>query len=168
MKFVVYAVLAIIFFPSLSRAEDITTGITSGGNNTCIGVCSGLSMTVSRCLEVSNALASLDPAPNDKTAPAIKLGAARITMALNATALRPVVEGVEKTRLEMLRSASDRAGHEITANSPEGREFAEKFQEVLDHPCPVTLARLRYEDLHLDTNEIPIQTLTSLGPMLDK
>lgn len=122
-------------------------------------------LTIAQCIEVGNAIAALDPPPADKDAPRYKLGAARLPLGLNLTALRAIGDNVEKARVEMRREAG---GEDLKADSPEGREFVRKFTELMDGPCPVTLSRLRYDDLHLETNEIPFQVITSLAPMLDK
>lgn len=122
-------------------------------------------LTIAQCIEVGNAIAALDPPPADKDAPRYKLGAARLPLGLNLTALRAIGDNVEKARVEMRREAG---GEDLKADSPEGREFVRKFTELMDGPCPVTLSRIKYDDLHLETNEIPFQVITSLAPMLDK
>lgn len=122
-------------------------------------------LTIAQCIEVGNAIAALDPPPADKDAPRYKLGAARLPLGLNLTALRAIGDNVEKARVEMRREAG---GENLKADSPEGKEFVRKFTELMEGPCPVTLSRIKYDDLHLETNEIPFQVITSLAPMLDK
>lgn len=121
-------------------------------------------MTVARCIELLNAITSLDPMPGVS---ALKLGSARLTLGLNSIALRPVADATEAARKALIREYSG-GKDSIEAASPQGVEFLAKFQEVMDRPCPVTLARLKFDDLHLDVNEISIPTINSLSVMLDK
>lgn len=121
-------------------------------------------MSVARCIELLNAITSLDPMPGVSP---LKLGSARLTLGLNSIALRPVADAIEATRKALIREYSG-GKDSIEAASPQGIEFLAKFQEVMDRPCPVTLARLKFDDLHLDVNEISIPTINSLSVMLDK
>lgn len=189
MKHVIYAVLAttlVSTFPSLHAAPrtpadaiaaPVDTPPPSGAlgyqaiqsGSTAVatpvpGTTPAPPMTVARCIELLNAITSLDPMPGVSP---LKLGSARLTLGLNSIALRPVADATEAARKALIREYSG-GKDTLEAASPQGVEFLAKFQEVMDRPCPVTPARLKFEDLHLDVNEISIPTINSLSVMLDK
>jgi len=99
-----------------------------------------------------------------------KLGATRLTLALDMAALRPIADATEKARQGLLNEIG--SGKPIAPNSEESKRFFEKWQDTLNAPCPVTLGRIKAADLKIgdgpDDNPIPPAVLSALVPIIDQ
>ena len=133
-------------------------------------------LTVSQCLDVLAGLNALnyvgqqlsDAKPQGDAKP-YKLGAARMTIALDISALRPVADAAEKARQSLIGEIS--AGKPILPGTDEMKAFTAKWQDVLNGPCNVTPGHLKAADLKVgdgaDENPIPPSVLSVLIPIID-
>lgn len=138
----------------------------------------GEKLTISQCLEINAGLAALDhydavirDGDKDRVVPKqYKLGAVRITIALNMAALRSVVEATEKARRGIIDEIT--GGKMPDVGSAEFKEADAKFRAVTESLCNITPGRIRVADLKLgdgpDENAIPPSALAGLAPILDQ
>lgn len=103
-------------------------------------------------------------------------GTFRMKIARNAAALATTEQDVEKARIgivqELLKTAEpDKDGKkptEILPTSPQYPELQKQFNDVLNAPAQVTgLMRIKASELKLDINEIPVEVLAALSPIID-
>jgi hypothetical protein len=135
-------------------------------------------LTVGQCLDVMAGLNALnyvgqqlgDQQSKPPDAKAYKLGPARMTIALDIAALRPISDAAEKTRQGIVTEIS--GGKPIQAGTDEMKQYLAKWQKVLDGPCGVAPGHLRAADLKIgdgaDENPIPPSVLSVLIPIIDQ
>src|ERR1700688_4179751 len=134
-------------------------------------------LTVGQCLDIYTGLAAFDHydrvAKDDKGEHIIssqyKLGATRLTIAMNLAALKPVVEATDKARLWLV---AEMGGEAIKANSPQYKQLSAEDEKVRAANCSAQLETIDTEQLKLgdgpDENPIPPGTLSLLVPILSK
>lgn len=118
-------------------------------------------LTIRQCRDIYGALMGLDR---------FKLGAARMTIAIDIAALTPVWQASEKARIGMVAEIGD--GKEIKPGTPEYNAFVRRFDDDIGKACPLTLGRVKAADLKIgdgaDENAIPPSTLAVLLPIIDQ
>jgi hypothetical protein len=136
-------------------------------------------LTVGECVDIYIGLGNLDSyerVVKESGAEKVirgqyRLGDARMTVALNMGALKPVAEAANKTRQEILLEVGD--GKAI---APDDQKAVAKatamFEAALKEPCPVTPGRIKLSDLKIgdspEQNQIPPSVLSAIMPIVDR
>jgi hypothetical protein len=133
-------------------------------------------LTIGECIEVYSALANLDAfdrvVKEGGTERVVKgqyrLGEARMTIALNMGALRPVIDAANKTRQQIIAEVGEGA-----TTKPETMVKAqEMFDRAMKEPCPVSPGHIKIGDLNLgdgpDKNQIPPSVINGVMPIVDR
>lgn len=118
-------------------------------------------LTIGQCRAIYGALVGLDH---------YKLGAARMTIALDIAALTPIWQASEKARIGMIAEIA--GGKDIQPGTPEYAAFVQRFDADLGKPCGLTLGHVKIADLKLgdgpDENAIPPTSLAAMVPIEDR
>lgn len=146
-------------------------------------------LTVQQCLAIATGLNSLsyvgqqlgdDPKTKPADAKQYKLGAARMTIALDIAALGPVIDAAQKAQQGFIAElpplpAPDPGKVSSFARDDaiqeENKRAAVNQNKILAQPCNVSLARLKVSDLNIgdnaDQNQIPPPVLAAIAPIID-
>lgn len=96
-----------------------------------------------------------------------KLGALRLTIAKNCTALKNALSPYEKARNDFIVEKSGGTG---TIDPKDNKEAAaavlEQTQKWLAEEIDVKIEKLSYADLKVEENNIPISVLADLAPII--
>jgi hypothetical protein len=147
-------------------------------------------LTIEQCINILGGLNSLSYAGqqlNDASKPPAdakqyKLGPARMTVALNISALSPVLTAARTAQGGFLRELPPLP--EADAKNPSSaaarddaaaalnKKAAENWQIIIGKPCNVTPAHLRASELKIgdgpDENAFPVPVLGAIWPIVDR
>lgn len=145
-------------------------------------------LTIGKCLEINGALAALDEGTFDYVVkdasgketiahPKFKLGDARGPIALNRTAMLPIVKSAQETSNKLVEEIAGE-GKQITrfidpdkpdkGETAQWKDYSAKMLAFSERPCPITFARIKRGDLKpSDANPIPGSSVLTLEPILD-
>lgn len=130
-------------------------------------------LTVGQCIEVYNGLSVLNHYDDPVTGKPrqYKLGgSARLTIALDLSVLKSVVDSTDKARTGLIEEIM--VGKPIVPNSPEFVKLNNEYQKVLSASCPVTPGHLDIKDMKIGDrdgdNAIPPDVIAAIVPILDR
>jgi hypothetical protein len=140
-------------------------------------------LTVNQCLQVLSGLNALNYVgqqlpnggtnePRPQTTTQYKLGAARMTIALDIAALNAVQNAAQKAQQDIFNEVSG-GKPTIQPYTPERGVYDSRItKEVLEKPCTVSPGRIKAADLKLgdgpDQNSIPPAVLSAILPIIDQ
>jgi hypothetical protein len=139
---------------------------------------SAVSLTMSECLSIHAGLNALDQytvvvkenGQEKSISKQYKLGNARMTVALDMSALKSVADAAEKARTGLITEIGQ--GKDIKIGTPEGKKFTDQMQQWLDSPCSVKPGHIKLADLKIGDgdgeNPIPPSVISALLPILDQ
>lgn len=157
MKFAAFAIAFLVTSSALAQEEKPLTV------NDCMTIAKGLSALgyVGQQLD--------DPRPVPADTKQYRFGAARLTIALDLAAIKPITDSFQSSYQQMIKEFGD--GKPIQPNSPEMAKLMDAMQVALDKPCGLTLGRIKAADLKLDgpdENAIPVNVLATFTRIIDK
>lgn len=90
----------------------------------------------------------------------------RIVIMKNMSALRPIVEGLDKERAAILVELSGGSG-ELKPGTPEAAAFNLRLRDLAQKPQSASLIPIAEAELKLAVNPIPSSVLLQIEPILD-
>ena len=136
-------------------------------------------LTVEECVSIYIGLSALDsyqrvvkePSGEKIISSQYKLGDARMTVALDMSALKPIAEAANKTRQAILAEVGE--GEPVKPDDQKAIARAQAmFEASMKEPCPITPGRIKLSDLKIgdgpDQNAIPPSVLSAIMPIVDK
>lgn len=143
-------------------------------------------LTIQKCLELNTALRALDTpydyvikdGPRETVAHRrYKLGNAWGSVALNLTALAPLVAAQEDLNRKLISEIAGESGkimrwidndHIEKGETPEYRDYSKRMQVFLDRPCNIEFSRIKRSELKItDDNPIPFAIQGPLEAILE-
>jgi len=119
-----------------------------------------MQLKIKDAIQLYSSLQRLDTYQNDGKEIPFTLGAIRLDIARNMSALKPAVEAYEKARNDLIKQLSNGTGTLGADTDPAAlKQFGEEVEKMLERSDEFKLFAIKQADLKLDINPIGVNTL---------